>query len=289
VELPAVKGNDEITQLNHSIGKMQHELKEYVANLKSTTAAKERIESELKIANDIQQGIIPKIFPPFPDREDVDLYAVLDPARDVGGDLYDFFFIDDYKLCFAIGDVSGKGVPASLFMAITRTLLRAKVQKNRPVQEIVKSMNEELCQGNENSMFVTFFLGIIDLKTGKTDYCNAGHNHPYLLKADGTVEEIKGTHGTPLGIFEDIDYKSDKLRLQKGDSILMFTDGIPEAMNANDELFTDQRLAEFLKDYPLKSPKTITLDLLNEVQQFAGDAVQSDDITILSLTYYLKK
>ncbi len=289
IVLPEIKSRDQIGQLNQSIGQMQLELKNYVANLKETTAAKERIESELKIAHDIQQGIIPKIFPPFPDREDVDLYAILDPARDVGGDLYDFFFVDDYKLCFAIGDVSGKGVPASLFMAITRTLLRAKAQKNMPVQEIVKSMNRELCQGNENSMFVTFFLGIINLKTGHTDYCNAGHNHPYLLKDDGTIREIKGTHGTPLGIFDDINYKSDQLVLKKSDSIVMFTDGITEAMNKDDELFTDERLADFLKAYPRKSPKIITVDLLNKVKGFAKDAVQSDDITILSLTYYLEK
>jgi sigma-B regulation protein RsbU (phosphoserine phosphatase) len=289
IELPEVKSRDEIGQLNQSIGQMQQELKHYIADLKETTAAKERIESELKIAHDIQQGIIPKIFPPFPDREDVDLYAILDPARDVGGDLYDFFFVDDYKLCFAIGDVSGKGVPASLFMAITRTLLRAKAQKNMAARDIVKSMNVELCQGNENSMFVTFFLGIIDLKTGHTDYCNAGHNHPYLLDNDMAVHEIEGTHGTPLGIFDDIDYKSDTLVLKKGDSIVMYTDGITEAMNLNDELFTDERLADFLKAYNRKSPKTITMDLLNEVKEFAKGAVQSDDITILSLTYYLEK
>lgn len=289
VELPDVHGKDEIAQLNHSIGQMQDELGNYFTDLKDTTAAKERIESELKIAHDIQQGIIPKIFPPFPDREDVDLYAILDPARDVGGDLYDFFFLDDYKLCFAIGDVSGKGVPASLFMAITRTLLRAKAQNDMAVQDIVKSMNLELCQGNENSMFVTFFLGIIDLKTGHVDYCNAGHNHPWLLNENGTIQEVKGTHGTPLGIFDDIDYKSGQITLNKCDSIVMFTDGITEAMDKNDALFTDQRLADFLKDYTRKSPKTITMDLLREVKAFAHDAVQSDDITILSLTYYLEK
>lgn len=288
VALPEVRGKDEISQLTQSMDQMQRELKKYVTNLKATTAAKERIESELKIAHDIQQGIIPKIFPPFPHREDVDLYAVLDPARDVGGDLYDFFFIDDYKLCFAIGDVSGKGVPASLFMAITRTLMRAKVQKDKPVEEIVRSMNLELCQGNENSMFVTFFFGIIDLKTGKTSYCNAGHNHPYLLRADGKVELIDKTHGTPLGIFEDIMYKSDEITLNKSDAIVMYTDGITEAMNEQSNLFTDQRLADFLKEYPRKSPKEITGKLLHEVKEFAGTAVQSDDITILTLAYYHK-
>lgn len=287
--LPEVRSNDEIAQLTRSISQMQEELKTYVSNLKATTAAKERIESELKIAHDIQQGIIPKIFPPFPDREDVDLYAVLDPARDVGGDLYDFFFIDDCKLCFAIGDVSGKGVPASLFMAITRTLLRAKVQKNKPVEEIVKSMNVELCQGNENSMFVTFFLGIIDLKTGITTYCNVGHNHPYLLRAGGTVEQVDKTHGTPLGIFDDIEYKSDVMKMEKEDMLLLYTDGVPEAMNIDDELFSDQRLMDFVKGYCKTNPQKITKSLVKEVKDFAGKATQSDDITILAMTYYLNK
>ncbi len=289
VHLPVMKSNDEIAQLTRSIDKMQAELKVYMQNLQSTTAAKERIESELKIAHDIQQGIIPKIFPPFPEREDVDLFAILDPARDVGGDLYDFFFIDDYKLCFAIGDVSGKGVPASLFMAITRTLLRAKALNGKRVEEIVQSMNRELCQGNENSMFVTFFIGIIDLKTGRVDYCNAGHNYPYILRSSCKMEVIDKTHGTPLGIFEDIAYESDHLMLEKRDNIVLYTDGIPEAMNEKDELYGDKHLQDFLKEYCNQPPDKITRELVKSVKTFVGQAQQSDDITILSLTYFLDK
>ncbi len=289
VVLPPVKGNDEIAKLNSSISAMQRELKTYIRNLKDTTAAKEKIESELKIAHDIQQGIIPKIFPPFPERDDVDLYAVLDPARDVGGDLYDFFFLDDYNLCFAVGDVSGKGVPASLFMAITRTLLRAKVSIDLPVNEIVKSINLELCQGNENSMFVTFFLGIIDLKNGLVNYCNAGHNLPYILRSDCKIETLTGTHGTPMGIFEDMEYKTETLQLNNTDTLVIYTDGVPEAMNFNNELFGDDRLKKLLLQFCRTNPIDVTTAMVNEVKKYTGEAEQSDDITILSLTFFSDK
>lgn len=289
VAFPETHSNDEIAQLTHSIREMQKELKKYMQNLQDTTAAKERIESELKIARDIQQGIIPKIFPPFPNRDDVDLYAVLQSARQVGGDLYDFFLIDDYKLCFAIGDVSGKGVPASLFMAITRTLLRAKALKDDPVDTIVKNMNAELCKGNENSMFVTFFLGIIDLRTGWMEYCNAGHNYPYILRTTSDIEVIDETHGTPLGIFEDIDYKSGKVRMNKGDNLVLYTDGVTEAANPKDELYGEDRLKLLLINHFNTSPRVITQNLVKDVENFSAGAEQSDDITILILTYYLQK
>ena len=279
----------EIVQLENSISQMQTELKNYIQNLKETTAAKEKIESELKIAHDIQQGIIPKIFPPFPEREDIDLYAVLDPARDVGGDLYDFFFIDEQKICFAIGDVSGKGVPASLFMAITRTLLRSKTTKNSSAKEIVTELNIELCQGNENSMFVTFFLGILDTKTGIVEFCNAGHNYPFIIRNDNKIECLEETHGTPIGIFENIDYKSGTFRLLKNEPLVLYTDGVTEAMDIDNNLYGDERLINLLsksKDY---HPKVITKAIVDDVSKFVGKAEQSDDITILILTYFLNK
>ena len=279
----------EIVQLGNSINQMQLELKNYIKNLKDTTAAKEKIESELKIAHDIQQGIIPKIFPPFPEREDIDLYAVLNPARDVGGDLYDFFFIDDCKICFAIGDVSGKGVPASLFMAITRTLLRSKTTKTSSAKEVVSELNVELCQGNENSMFVTFFLGILDTKTGNVEFCNAGHNYPYIIRNDDKIECIEETHGTPIGIFEDINYKSGTFQLFKNDSLVLYTDGITEAMNIDNNLYGDERLIKLLNNSKDHHPRVITKTIVDDVNIFVGAAEQSDDITILILTYFLNK
>ena len=286
INLPETKSNDEIAQLNHSISKMQNELLEYFENLREATAAKEKIESELKIAHDIQQGIIPKIFPPFPEREEIDLHAILDPARDVGGDLYDFFFIDEDHICFAIGDVSGKGVPASLFMAITRTLFRSKVMKVEDVNLYVSSINQELCRDNDNAMFVTFFLGLLDLRNGKLEYCNAGHNYPFILSSTGELMELNKTHGTPLGLFDDMDYKKSSLQLAKGDIIVLYTDGVTEALDIENNLYKEERLRKVIINTEDGNIKKLTLDLLDDVKKFAGEAEQSDDITIMTLRYH---
>jgi phosphoserine phosphatase RsbU/P len=288
--LPPIRGKDEIGKLTHSFEVMKKELKSFIINLEVTTAAKNKMESELKIAHDIQQGIIPKIFPPFPDRNDVDLFAILDPAKEVGGDLYDFFFLDEKTLVFAIGDVSGKGVPASLLMAITRTLLRAKATIDKSASRIVSEINKELCNDNENAMFVTFFLGMINLETGQVDFCNAGHNYPYILRNNARLEKIRQTHGTALGLFDSIEYKSGRITLSKTETIVLYTDGIPEAMNVNQQLLGDQALETLLDElHDNKSPKEITNALLEKTRLFASGAEQSDDITILVLTYYLNK
>jgi len=286
VVLPKKDSKDEISQLTNSFATMQEQLNNYIRNLKETTAAKKKIESELKIAHDIQQGIIPKIFPPIPHRDDMDIYAVLNPAKEVGGDLYDFFYIDKDCLAFAIGDVSGKGVPASLFMAITVTLLRAKAQKGLKVNEIVEDINIDLCRDNSNSMFVTFFLGIINLKTGELNYCNAGHNYPYILRQNGDLQCLEQTHGTPLGLFENTNYKSDSLYLKDRENIVLYTDGISEAMNNKGEMYGDHRLEEVLKTLS-KNPKDkeIIDELLKRTKDFVGDAQPSDDITLLALSY----
>lgn len=290
IALPPIKNNDEIGRLTHAFEVMKNELKTYIKNLEEATAAKNKIESELKIAHDIQQGIIPKIFPPFPEREDVDLFAILDPAKEVGGDLYDFFFLDDKNLVFVVGDVSGKGVPASLFMAITRTLLRAKATAGKSPSQIVSDINIELCTDNDNAMFVTFFLGIIDLQTGAFMYCNAGHNYPYILRNNLEIEKLNQTHGTPLGLFENIVYKSDKTILERNETIVLYTDGIPEAMDVNNNLMGDEKFERLLQDIRKKNnPKDMTKLLLDSTREFASGAEQSDDITILILTYYLNK
>jgi len=284
VRLPNVNSNDELAQLTKSFGAMQNQLNKYILNLKETTAAKEKIESELKIAHDIQQSIIPKIFPPPPKRNDVDIYAVLQPAKEVGGDLYDFFYTDDNILAFAVGDVSGKGVPASLFMAITVTLLRAKAKKNMKVNEIVQQINTELCRDNVNSMFVTFFMGMINLKTGELNYCNAGHNYPYIIKNDNNLLCLEQTHGTPLGLYEKMTYKSNSVYLKESDMIVLFTDGVTEAMDKNNNLFTDERFEKDLAGMSTDvSVKEVVDKLLKEIREFTTDAQQSDDITLLTL------
>jgi sigma-B regulation protein RsbU (phosphoserine phosphatase) len=288
VKLPQLTTGDEIGILSRSFEKMQITLKEYIENLKSATAEKERIQGELRIAHDIQMSIIPKTFPPFPNRNDVDIFGVLEPAKAVGGDLYDFFLLDDDHLCAAIGDVSGKGVPASLFMAVTRTLLRAKANKTMQlsIDEIITGMNIDLCSENEASMFVTFFLTIINLKTGEMKYCNAGHNFPYILHADGKLTELNQTHGLPLGVMDLSPYSFDKIQLEKGARLFLFTDGINEAENMEKELFDDRRLRQTLGSMGKEpSPRVIIETMRSRVKKFTGEAEQSDDLTMLSIKY----
>ncbi len=285
-KLPENHSKDEIGQLSDSFLKMQVQLREYIKNLKEVTAAREKIESELKIAHDIQQGIIPKTFPPFPNRNDVDIHALLIPAREVGGDLYDYFFIEEDILAVAIGDVSGKGIPASLLMAITTTLFRSRTQKNMKVNEIVQDINSDLCRDNENAMFVTFFLGLINLKTGELDYCNAGHNYPYIIGRDGGTLCLEHTHGTPLGLFEEMKYGSGSVRIHEKDCLVLYTDGVTEAMDKDGNLFGDGRLQDVLASpghqYVVKE---ITHCILENMAEFTKNAEQSDDITILVLSY----
>lgn len=284
--MPAIKTEDEIGQLNSAIQRMQVELKSYIQNLKDTTAAKEKIESELQIARDIQQSILPKIFPPFPERESIELYAILEPARDVGGDLYDFFFVDDNNLCITVGDVSGKGVPASLFMAITRTLLRARMDKHAKVEEVISAMNNELCMENDSAMFVTLFLGLLNVETGKLVYCNAGHNYPYIRKADGKVVELKGTHGTPLGAMPDLVYGSSETNLDHKDTFLLYTDGISESIDKDEKQFSEARIQKILSESQGHDPKAIINNVLKELEEFVGDADPFDDVTILVASWF---
>ncbi len=286
--LPEISSNDEIGQLMHSFEKMQIALAEYIENLKKTTAAKEKIEGELRIAHDIQMSIIPKSFPPFPDRSDVDIYGILESAKAVGGDLYDFFLLDDERLGAAIGDVSGKGVPASLFMAVTRTLLRAKSMnmKNASPGKIVTSMDIDLCTENDAAMFVTFFYFILNLKTGELEYCNAGHNPPFVISHDGEITALDTVHGFPLGVMEADPYSTGKIHLKPGARIVMYTDGVTEAENEARELFKEERLLATLEAMKnVAEPKEITLAVKKAVKEFTLEAEQSDDLTMLVISY----
>ncbi len=288
VELPHQDAGDEIGMLSRSFEKMQITLKEYIANLKKVTVERERIQGELRIAHDIQMSIIPKTFPPFPDRKEIDIYAILEPAKAVGGDLYDFFLLDDNHLCFAIGDVAGKGVPASLFMAVTRTLLRAKANStmNLAIHEIVTEMNNDLCADNDTSMFVTFFLGIFDLRNGELEYCNAGHNYPYIISPDGKMTTLENSHGLPLGVMKESAYQAGKLTLQSMTRFFLYTDGVTEAENLKQQLFDIPRLEALLsKTFGAVSSRQLINTIKVRVSSFTGPAEQSDDITMLSLLY----
>jgi sigma-B regulation protein RsbU (phosphoserine phosphatase) len=277
----------EISMLGSALGRMQLELKDYIRNLELTTAAKERFESELNIAHDIQQGMIPKVFPPFPGRKDIDIYALLEPARQVGGDLYDFFFLDDENLCFAVGDVSDKGVPASLMMAMTITLFRAKSDISHKINEITESINREISRENENMLFVTFFMGILNVRTGELEYCNAGHNYPLLMRKNGGLEILEETHGVPFGIKEEQVYKSGKIVLGKNETLVLYTDGITEALSITGEFYGDDRFADLING-KCKGLNTrqITKAIMDDVQGFTMNPERSDDITLLVLSYY---
>lgn len=285
-KLPEISSHDEMRTLHDSFADMQQSLLRYIDELKTSTANKERIESELRIARSIQMGMVPKIFPPFPEREDIDLYAKLRPAREVGGDLYDFF-IEDEKLYFIIGDVSGKGVPASLVMAVTCRLFRTIASYITTPEGIVATLNEALSESNESNMFCTAFVGILDLKSGELNYCNAGHNPPVVLLPKGGATTLSVIPNLALGIWNGFAYQGETYQMQRGSMLFMYTDGVTEAEDVNKVLYGDQRLLELLEKQPSRSPRIITDHVLSDIALHAKDAEQSDDITILccSLDY----
>ena len=273
--LPTFKHNDEVAQLRDSFGIMQQSLKQYMEDLKESTTAKASIERELDIAHNIQMSMLPKTFPAFPNRKDIELYAALVPAKAVGGDLYDFF-IRDEKLFFCIGDVSGKGVPASLVMAVSRTLFRNIAAHTAEPNHIVETMNKNICEGNENCMFVTLFVGVLDLQTGHLSYCNAGHDAPYiqdkLLPCDSNL---------PIGVTETCQYSNQETDLASGTTFFLYTDGLTEAENADRQLFGEQRITETITAFK-GSPQELIETMTAAVHKFVGDYEQSDDLTMLA-------
>ncbi len=284
--IPSVKSKDEVGELAASFEHMKNSLQQHIKDLTETTAAKERIESELHIAHDIQMGILPKVFPPFPDVPEFDIYAILEPAREVGGDLFDFFFLDDDHLCFHVGDVSGKGVPASLFMAITKTLIKTRAAKGLTPDSILNQVNNDLSMDNPSLMFVTLFLAILDIRTGELAYCNGGHNPPYILRANGALEGVDTTHGMALGVMEDFVYQSKFLTLGKKDTLVLYTDGVTEAMDHALELFTEARLEEVLSASCDLKVKDLLSGLLEKIKEFSHGVEQTDDITMMAIRFH---
>lgn len=256
---------------------------------RETQRTKEIIESELSVAREIQMSIVPKIFPPFPERSEFDVFAVLEPAKEVGGDLYDFFLLDDDHLCFTIGDVSGKGVPASLFMAVTKTLIKAKADIKLDADEILYQVNNDLCQDNDSGMFVTVFLGICTISSGELVYSNGGHNIPYIIRENGKVEALPKIPGMALGVMEDVPYVRASIKLEAGDSLVMYTDGVTEAMNPCGELLNEGRLEAMLREYDGRTAREEVLHVLHATRQFVNGASQSDDITIMAMKYFGQK
>ncbi len=282
-KLPSIDATDETGVLSRSFQIMQESLIKYIANLQKTTAAKEKIEKELSIAREIQQSLIPHKFPQL---KQIDLYATLIPAKEIGGDIYDFFFVDEKHLCFAIGDVSGKGVPAALFMAVTKTLLRAKMSITKDPALVFNAMNEDLHNDNESCMFVTSFLGVLNIETGLLEYCNAGHNPPLLYTArKGFYYFYPKNTNPPLGIMSDMTYTGNKLELLPGDIFFLYTDGITEAMSIDNIQFSEEKLLDVLVKNMHEPVLSIVNNVKTAVDQHVSGAVQSDDIAMLIFKY----
>ena len=257
---------------------------EYIKRSQKEHSQLESLKTDLAVAGEIQQAILPRIFPPFPEIEDaLDVAASMTPAKDVGGDFYDFFRIDDERIGFVMADVSGKGVPAAIFMAVSRTLIRAiGMQGNSPSQTIKRS-NELLCKESVNCMFVTVFYAIYNTNTGEVNYCNAGHNSPYITHANGNVESLPISSNCMIGAIEGLEFNEGKMVLEKGDMLTMYTDGVNEAVNPTFEEYGNQRLNDTLADMHGKTCKETIDGLLESVKTFADGAEQSDDITILAI------
>jgi sigma-B regulation protein RsbU (phosphoserine phosphatase) len=286
--LPDIKHNDEIRLLRDSFEDMQHSLKEYVEELKDTTASKAAIENELKVAHNIQMSMLPKTFPPYPERDDIDIYGVLTPAKDVGGDLFDFY-IRENQLFFCIGDVSGKGVPASLVMAVTRSLFRNVSAHTSEPNQIVSALNEALTEGNETNMFVTIFVGVLDLATGHLSYCNAGHESPMLISDDVTM--LPCDSNLPVGVMAGMTFSKQEASLDSQTTIFLYTDGLNEAEDISHTQFSQKRAMDLAKALLAEGnnvPATIVKKMAEAVQVFVGGAEQSDDLTMLAIKYARK-
>ncbi|HCM92978.1 MAG TPA: hypothetical protein DIS78_10485 [Lachnospiraceae bacterium] len=274
---------DEVQTLAKSFESMTGRMKQYIRDITAITAEKERIGAELSVATHIQASMLPSVFPPFPDRKEFELYAKMDPAKEVGGDFYDFFMVDDDHIALVIADVSGKGVPAALFMVIAKTLIKNYSKSGTSVEDIFIKTSDQLCEGNGEGLFVTAWIGIIDLNTGVMTYCDAGHEYPYVIHADGSIEILKPQKKKlPLAAMAGIQYISNEITLKKGDCLLLYTDGVLEATDADNRLYGPERLEAVLSDKWTDDTKTLLKDIRADVDDFVAGAPQFDDLTMLA-------
>ena len=278
-----IKGKDEIAELGDAFNKMTIDLKTYITNISRITAEKERIGAELDVARKIQGSMLPCIFPPYPDREEFEVYASMLPAKEVGGDFYDFFLVDDDHLAVVIADVSGKGVPAALFMVIAKTLIKNNAQQGKSPKEVFEKVNNQLCENNDASMFVTAFMGILEISTGEFVFVNAGHNAPLLKKAGRDFQWLASKPGFVLAGMSDMFYRQEKIILDPGDILYMYTDGVTEAVNRGNDLFGNPKLLSDLNRYRDASLAELLSGIKDEIDMFADGAEQADDITMLAL------
>ncbi len=287
-KLDKIQTGDEIETLARSILQMEINIKDYIKNITSITAEKERIGAELDVAKHIQSSMLPCVFPAYPNRREFDIYASMTPAKEVGGDFYDFFMVDDTHLAVVMADVSGKGVPAALFMVIAKTLIKDHTQPNSDLGDVFTTVNTLLCESNSEGLFVTAFEGVLDLVTGEFNFVNAGHEAPYICKKGKTFEAYKVKPGFVLAGMDGIQYKSGSITLEEGDTIFLFTDGVTEATNAELELYGSSRLSNALNSCIGKSPEQISQFVKDDISRFVGEADQFDDITMLCMEYKLR-
>ncbi len=285
ISLP-IHSRDEIGDLYQEIRSMQGRMVEYLNNLTRVTAEKERIGAELNVATQIQADMLPRIFPPFPDRTEFEIFALMHPAKEVGGDFYDFFLVDENHLAMVIADVSGKGVPAALFMVIAKTLIKNRAQMGDSPAQVLANVNEQLCEGNESNLFVTVWLAVIDLRTGKGMAANAGHEHPILRRKDGLYELVVYRHSMAVATMEGLRFKEHAFELHPGDSLFVYTDGVPEATNEHNELYGTDRMLEVLNRDPDADMESQLIVTKKEMEAFVGTAPQFDDVTMLGLKYF---
>ncbi|MBQ1492634.1 MAG: SpoIIE family protein phosphatase, partial [Blautia sp.] len=276
----------EIGVLARSIKKMENDIHVYIDDLTRVTAEKERIGAELSVATQIQADMLPRIFPPFPGRSEFDLHATMTPAKEVGGDFYDFFMVDKDLIGLVMADVSGKGVPAALFMLIAKTLLKKEAQRGGTPGEILEAVNNQLCEGNEAELFVTVWIALLDLSTGKGVAANAGHEHPAICRAGGDYELLKYRHSPAVAVMEGIPFMEHSFELHPGDSLYVYTDGVPEATNADGEMFGTDKMLEALNQVKGENPRKILATVKQQIDAFVGEAIPFDDITMLALNYY---
>ena len=281
-----IRSNDEIGDLYRDIQSMQTNIVEYTENLTRMTAEKERARTELNLASTIQYGVLPMKFPPYPDRTEFDIYALMDPAREVGGDFYDFFLIDDNHLCTVIADVSGKGVPAALFMMTSKLVIKNCAMLGKSAAEILAATNNIIYPNNKAQMFVTAWVGILDISTGRLRAANAGHEYPVLYRAgSGRFRLLRDKHGFVIGGLEGMEYEEYEIVLTAGDKIFVYTDGVPEATSAQDKMFGTERLIKALNEEPGASPEKLLQNVRGAVDAFVKDAEQFDDLTMLCVEY----
>ena len=280
-ELGDVSRFEEIDTLSRSIDKMETDMVNYIENLTAYTAERERIGMELSFAKNIQHSSLPAKFPAFPDRTDFDIYAYMKPAREVGGDFYNFRLLDDDHLAMWIGDVSDKGVPAALFMMAINIVINNRASMGGTPAEIMAFVNNNICEHNEANLFVTIWLGILEISTGRLTFVNAGHEEPALYRKGGSFELYKTKHNVAVGVFPDIEYTNYDIHLGRGDKLFVYTDGVPEATDMFDKLYTTGRMLEALNKYRDGSPQEILEGINKSVKEFVGDRPQFDDLTML--------